>query len=243
MLLRKFLEARHKNFQPGTPTTAIDLQILDMLLDAHLVDLEKLKAQMRAHNLEWQHPSQRLGFHSSEASGVRELSLSKQSGLQPTQVDVATAEREEVLTGGGCTEEEASSSDLDYWYSGRAYFRLQLSGYSDPRVRNNSFSFSLEPSNPDSSISASEYFRFGHSGYLSNWVKYVSYRVEDFRSEDIRFDSEAKVTDLVICVQKVYFRSELIRCDRLKFGYRIHQNTLRYYMLLFSNEYSDLADS
>ncbi|KZV33383.1 hypothetical protein F511_12944 [Dorcoceras hygrometricum] len=46
---------------------------------------------------------QRSGFQSSEASGVRELSLSEQSGLQPTQVDVATGERDDVLTGGDCT--------------------------------------------------------------------------------------------------------------------------------------------
>ncbi|KZV41673.1 golgin subfamily B member 1-like [Dorcoceras hygrometricum] len=56
MLLRKFLEARNKNFVSGTPTTAIDLKILEMLSDAHLVALEKLKEQMRAHKLEWTCP-------------------------------------------------------------------------------------------------------------------------------------------------------------------------------------------
>ncbi|KZV34179.1 hypothetical protein F511_40543 [Dorcoceras hygrometricum] len=49
------------------------------------------------------HFSQRSGFQSSEVSGVRELSLSEKSGLQPTQVDVATGERDDVLTGGDCT--------------------------------------------------------------------------------------------------------------------------------------------
>ncbi|KZV22765.1 splicing factor 3B subunit 1-like [Dorcoceras hygrometricum] len=34
--------------------TTIDLQILDMLSDAHLVALEKFKEQMRANNMEWQ---------------------------------------------------------------------------------------------------------------------------------------------------------------------------------------------
>ncbi|KZV18384.1 hypothetical protein F511_24906 [Dorcoceras hygrometricum] len=36
--------------------------------------------------------SQRSRFQSSEASGVRDLSLSEKPGLQPTQVDVATGE-------------------------------------------------------------------------------------------------------------------------------------------------------
>ncbi|KZV56622.1 protein STICHEL-like 4 [Dorcoceras hygrometricum] len=39
MLLRKFLEVRHQNFDSGTPTTAIDLQVLDMLSDAHRLSL------------------------------------------------------------------------------------------------------------------------------------------------------------------------------------------------------------
>ncbi|KZV15721.1 hypothetical protein F511_20024 [Dorcoceras hygrometricum] len=47
--------------------------------------------------------SQRSGFQPSEASGVRDLSLSDQSGLQPTQADATTEERDDVLTGGGCT--------------------------------------------------------------------------------------------------------------------------------------------
>ncbi|KZV36040.1 zinc finger protein CONSTANS-LIKE 5-like [Dorcoceras hygrometricum] len=53
MLLRNFLEARNKNFDSGTPTTVIDLQVLDMLIDAHRVALEKLLENMREHKLEW----------------------------------------------------------------------------------------------------------------------------------------------------------------------------------------------
>ncbi|KZV27712.1 hypothetical protein F511_41613 [Dorcoceras hygrometricum] len=56
MLLRKFLEARYKNFKSGQPTTANDLQILEMLSDDHFVALKKLKEQMRVHNLEWTRP-------------------------------------------------------------------------------------------------------------------------------------------------------------------------------------------
>ncbi|KZV30147.1 hypothetical protein F511_43709 [Dorcoceras hygrometricum] len=53
MLLRKFLDARHQNFESGTPTTEIDLQILDMLSDAHHIALEILLKQKREHKLEW----------------------------------------------------------------------------------------------------------------------------------------------------------------------------------------------
>ncbi|KZV54997.1 hypothetical protein F511_31258 [Dorcoceras hygrometricum] len=53
MLLRKYLEARRKNFESGTPTTDIDLQILDILSDAHRSSLEELLKQMKEHKLEW----------------------------------------------------------------------------------------------------------------------------------------------------------------------------------------------
>ncbi|KZV30154.1 hypothetical protein F511_16041 [Dorcoceras hygrometricum] len=56
MLFRKFLEARHSNFESGTPTKAIDLQILDILSDAHRIALEKLLKKMREHRLEWTRP-------------------------------------------------------------------------------------------------------------------------------------------------------------------------------------------
>ncbi|KZV22348.1 hypothetical protein F511_32681 [Dorcoceras hygrometricum] len=54
MLLRKILEAHHKNFRSGQPTTAIDLQIISLLSDAHLFALETLKTQMRIHGLKWE---------------------------------------------------------------------------------------------------------------------------------------------------------------------------------------------
>ncbi|KZV41691.1 hypothetical protein F511_22319 [Dorcoceras hygrometricum] len=56
MLLRKFLEVRNKNFESGTPTTAIDLQILDMLSDAYRDALEELLELMIKHKLEWSRP-------------------------------------------------------------------------------------------------------------------------------------------------------------------------------------------
>ncbi|KZV26895.1 hypothetical protein F511_17750 [Dorcoceras hygrometricum] len=53
--------------------------------------------------------SQLSGFQPSEASNARELSLSKQSGLQPTQVDATTVERDDDLTEEGCSVLRVSS--------------------------------------------------------------------------------------------------------------------------------------
>ncbi|KZV22014.1 hypothetical protein F511_33223 [Dorcoceras hygrometricum] len=57
MMLRKFLEARHSNLESGTPTTAIDLQVLEMLSEAHHLALSTLMVQMRRHKLKWIRPS------------------------------------------------------------------------------------------------------------------------------------------------------------------------------------------
>ncbi|KZV22374.1 hypothetical protein F511_18012 [Dorcoceras hygrometricum] len=57
MPIRKFLEARRSNFESGTPTSAIDLQVLDLLSDAHHLALIKLVEQLRQHQLEWTRPS------------------------------------------------------------------------------------------------------------------------------------------------------------------------------------------
>ncbi|KZV35961.1 hypothetical protein F511_33941 [Dorcoceras hygrometricum] len=47
----------HQNFESGTPTTAIDLQVLEMLSDAHHIALKQLMEQMRQHKLKWIRPS------------------------------------------------------------------------------------------------------------------------------------------------------------------------------------------
>ncbi|KZV26526.1 protein tipD [Dorcoceras hygrometricum] len=57
MLNRKFLEARHKHFESGTPTSAIDLQVLDLLSEAHSISLINLLEQLRQHRLKWTRPS------------------------------------------------------------------------------------------------------------------------------------------------------------------------------------------
>ncbi|KZV15958.1 hypothetical protein F511_25375 [Dorcoceras hygrometricum] len=46
----------HQNFESSTPTTAIDLQVLDMLSKAHRLYLIMLREQMRVHKLEWTRP-------------------------------------------------------------------------------------------------------------------------------------------------------------------------------------------
>ncbi|KZV27014.1 Leucine-rich repeat receptor-like protein kinase family protein [Dorcoceras hygrometricum] len=57
MLLRKFLDARNNNFGSGTPTSAIHLQFLDLLSEAHSILLINLLEQLRQHRLEWTRPS------------------------------------------------------------------------------------------------------------------------------------------------------------------------------------------
>ncbi|KZV15818.1 splicing factor 3B subunit 1 [Dorcoceras hygrometricum] len=56
MLLRKFLEARCHNFVSDTPTTAIDLKVLDLLTAAHHFALKILLWQVKEHKLEWTRP-------------------------------------------------------------------------------------------------------------------------------------------------------------------------------------------
>ncbi|KZV32007.1 hypothetical protein F511_35511 [Dorcoceras hygrometricum] len=57
LLLHKFIDARRKNFVPGTPTSAIDLKVLNLLSAAHLFALKDLLRNMKAHQLEWTRPS------------------------------------------------------------------------------------------------------------------------------------------------------------------------------------------
>ncbi|KZV21993.1 hypothetical protein F511_41716 [Dorcoceras hygrometricum] len=57
LLLRKFIEARRKNFVSGTPTSAIDLKVLKLLGAADLFALKVLLRHMREHQLEWTRPS------------------------------------------------------------------------------------------------------------------------------------------------------------------------------------------
>ncbi|KZV49947.1 hypothetical protein F511_40825 [Dorcoceras hygrometricum] len=54
LLLRKFLETRKSNFVSGTPSSAIDLQVLDKLSDLHLFVLEEIKAQIQSNGLRWE---------------------------------------------------------------------------------------------------------------------------------------------------------------------------------------------
>ncbi|KZV33536.1 mucin-2-like [Dorcoceras hygrometricum] len=57
LLLCKFIDARRKNFVSGTPTSAIDLKVLNLLSAAHLFALKYLLRNMKAHQLEWTRPS------------------------------------------------------------------------------------------------------------------------------------------------------------------------------------------
>ncbi|KZV41339.1 hypothetical protein F511_37945 [Dorcoceras hygrometricum] len=53
LLLRKFIDARRKNFVSGMPTSAIDLKVLNLLSAAHTFALKDLLRNMKAHQLEW----------------------------------------------------------------------------------------------------------------------------------------------------------------------------------------------
>ncbi|KZV52450.1 hypothetical protein F511_20644 [Dorcoceras hygrometricum] len=48
---------RHSNLESGMPATTIDLQILDILSEAHLLALTNLVEQMTKHQLKWTRPS------------------------------------------------------------------------------------------------------------------------------------------------------------------------------------------
>ncbi|KZV53650.1 hypothetical protein F511_35042 [Dorcoceras hygrometricum] len=62
LLLHKFLEARRQNFVSSTPTTAIDLKVLELLTAAHHFSLNVLLRQVKEHKLEWKRPSNSLFF-------------------------------------------------------------------------------------------------------------------------------------------------------------------------------------
>ncbi|KZV36558.1 hypothetical protein F511_23587 [Dorcoceras hygrometricum] len=62
LLLRKFIDARRKNFVSGTPTSAIDLKVLNLLSAAHTFALKDLLRNMKAHQLEWTRPSSSILF-------------------------------------------------------------------------------------------------------------------------------------------------------------------------------------
>ncbi|KZV37071.1 hypothetical protein F511_25639 [Dorcoceras hygrometricum] len=57
LLLRMFLEARRHNFVSCTPTTTIDLKVLELFTVAHLFALKVFLRQVKEHKLEWTRPS------------------------------------------------------------------------------------------------------------------------------------------------------------------------------------------
>ncbi|KZV38979.1 hypothetical protein F511_36987 [Dorcoceras hygrometricum] len=57
LLIRKFLDAIRHYFVSGTPTTAIDLNVLELLTSAHHFALKVLLRPVQVHKLEWTRPS------------------------------------------------------------------------------------------------------------------------------------------------------------------------------------------
>ncbi|KZV16169.1 hypothetical protein F511_29532 [Dorcoceras hygrometricum] len=58
--------ARRHNFLSGTPTTAIDLKVLELLTTAHHFSLKFLLRQVKEHKLEWTRPSNSLLFEGDD---------------------------------------------------------------------------------------------------------------------------------------------------------------------------------
>ncbi|KZV29855.1 hypothetical protein F511_06707 [Dorcoceras hygrometricum] len=56
VLVWKFLEAWRANFAPGQGSSAVDLQVIELLSDLHLSFLEELAKEARAHGLTWTKP-------------------------------------------------------------------------------------------------------------------------------------------------------------------------------------------
>ncbi|KZV58707.1 hypothetical protein F511_28796 [Dorcoceras hygrometricum] len=56
VLVWKFLEAWRANFAPGQGSSAVDIQVIELLSDLHLWFLEELAKEARAHGLIWNKP-------------------------------------------------------------------------------------------------------------------------------------------------------------------------------------------
>ncbi|KZV25867.1 receptor-like protein kinase [Dorcoceras hygrometricum] len=56
VLVWKFLEAWRVNFVPGQGSSAVDIQVIELLSDLYLSFLEELAKEARAHNLIWNKP-------------------------------------------------------------------------------------------------------------------------------------------------------------------------------------------
>ncbi|KZV17949.1 hypothetical protein F511_10778 [Dorcoceras hygrometricum] len=56
VLVWKFLEAWRANFVPGQGSSAVDIQVIELLSDLHLWFLEELAKEARAHGLIWKKP-------------------------------------------------------------------------------------------------------------------------------------------------------------------------------------------
>ncbi|KZV54261.1 hypothetical protein F511_27628 [Dorcoceras hygrometricum] len=56
ILVWKFLEAWRANFAPGQGSSAVDIQVIELLSDLHLCFLEELAKEARAHGLTWTKP-------------------------------------------------------------------------------------------------------------------------------------------------------------------------------------------
>ncbi|KZV22138.1 hypothetical protein F511_29019 [Dorcoceras hygrometricum] len=83
LLLRKFIDAMRKNFVSGTPTSAIDLKVLNLLSAAHTLALKDLLRNMKAHQLKWTRPSSSSLFEGPTIDQGPFIPVSRQSISSP----------------------------------------------------------------------------------------------------------------------------------------------------------------
>ncbi|KZV52449.1 splicing factor 3B subunit 1-like [Dorcoceras hygrometricum] len=105
MILRTCSEAHRQNFKSGQPTTAIDLQIIALLSDAHLFSLETLQTQMRIHGLKWERICSSILFEGENRDRGAVIARSNTNNRSSCWI------RTMILVDGSCIIQEGG----DFW--------------------------------------------------------------------------------------------------------------------------------
>ncbi|KZV31954.1 hypothetical protein F511_39106 [Dorcoceras hygrometricum] len=135
MLLHKFLEARHQNLVSGTPTSEIDLQVLDMLSEAHRIALIKFLEQPRLRKLKWTWPSSSILFGEADLSSDSSTSTSSTSSSDShinfvddlPQIDMPTVTFPTTNFTESTAQLRASIDNIQFEQDGITTIRAQLS--------------------------------------------------------------------------------------------------------------------
>ncbi|KZV41269.1 hypothetical protein F511_41371 [Dorcoceras hygrometricum] len=224
MLLRKFQEAHREIFQSGQPWTAMALQIINLISNAHQISLEKLLKQKKAHGLEWKRPCCAKLFEGEHVdlgaiiarsnTNTRSICWSRYlikinglwtpvEGLDRWGKEVAADVRPQMIDPDLDLETvvEAEAVGVNLREKEVAVLVALTEETGDIGLEGTDDWIDLDNLNYRVEDFESEFNGFEYSGYFS-------YRIQNFRFESIRLDSEAIATDPI--VQKVYLRSEHI---------------------------------